>query len=574
MYTTKVGALYASIWVVPQKFWLLPLFSGVKAFFIPLKAKCAVFAADDVIASIIISGGNEMKRLIAFLAAAFAIIGLSGCGISKASGIGDEPTQQVETYDETSVVAAIATEPSTLHPFDHSAVVCSYMNQMTFNKLFAYEPQTLEPIPELVEDYTCADDGRTWDFTLKQGVYFHNGEEMTSADAVASLEYSHNFAYCSRYNSFYDSLTQTSEYTFSLTTAEPYSLVLHDLCSNAAIVVPKSLIEAGHDFNADPIGTGPYVFDKRVLGDYIAFTKNENYFDEAHAPTIDKITWRVIPEGVSRTIGLETGEIDLIIDVDPNDIARLNDNPDMSVITETGTRINFMVMNSERAPFDNLSFRKALNAAINREAVLEVAAGGLGQAAPSPNPQVFSGSTFENTVDFSPEQARQFIAQSGVDLELINPTIICYNDETRRSAEVIQGYLNEVGVYCAIETLDFAAFLSKMLEGDFDLAIAGYSSTNMLTYMKGLWHSASIGASNASRIVDENLDALIEAAEHEMNEAEREKILLEICRITNENANLVPLYTSAVTRAYGPRLTNVSAGPSGITLYQDIRIID
>ena len=121
--------------------------------------------------------------------------------------------------------------------------------------------------------------------------------------------------------------------------------------------------------------------------------------------------------------------------------------------------------------------------------------------------------------------------------------------------------------------MDFAAFLSNMLDGNFDCAIAGYSSTNMLTYMKGLWHSASIGASNAARVIDPELDALIELAETQLDDAARTETLLEICRRTNDLSLLLPLYTSSVTRAYSDRLGGVEVGPSGTMGYQDLYII-
>ncbi len=512
------------------------------------------------------------KKLLALLLAIAAAAALYACARVEAATRADEtaPAAADAADEPREITVAISSEPATLHPFDHSAVVCGYMNQMTFNKLFTTDIDTLEPVPELVESYTCSDDGLTWDFTLRRGVLFHNGEEMTAADAVASLEYAATFAYCTRYTTFWKTLEQTGGYTFRITTEKPYSLALYDLASNAANVLPKSLIDAGHDFANDPVGTGPFVFESRSIGDSVSFTKNDSYYDRAHAPQLDRIVWKVIPEGSSRTIGLETGELDLLIDVEANDVARLRGDEGIEVLSVPGTRLSFMTMNSERAPFDSADFRKALCAAVDREAVLAVAAGGLGNAAVSPNPEVYGGSTTENATGYDPALAAQLLEKSGVDLETLSLTCLCYSDETRRSAEVIQGCLAEIGVTMEIESLDFAAFLTRMLGGDYDCAVAGYSSTNMLTYMKGLWHSASIGASNSSRLVDASIDALIERAETETDETARLATLTEICRRTNDLSLLLPLYTSAVTRAYAGDLGGVRVGASGLMAYQEL----
>ena len=132
-----------------------------------------------------------------------------------------------------------------------------------------------------------------------------------------------------------------------------------------------------------------------------------------------------------------------------------------------------MGINIERYPFDNLYFRKAISAAIDKEAVLTVATNGQGAVSMSPNPEVFSGATRENTVPYDPEQAQKYLDESGVDVTGLTFTCITYTDTTRRTAEVIQGYLAQIGVTMEIESMDFAAYLSNMLEGNFDAVIGG-----------------------------------------------------------------------------------------------------
>ncbi len=506
---------------------------------------------------------RKLKKILCALCAALFII-LPACGSQG------ERAENVALKKDGSLHIAIESDVQTLHPFDHSSVVCSYMNQMTFSKLFITDPETLKPVPELVESYGCSDDGLTWSFKLKEGVLFHNGQELTAADAVASLNYASTFAYCKRYTSFIKSLEQTGRYTFKIETHKPYALTLYDLSANSACVLPAELIAQGHDFAQEPVGCGPYILKERVLGDSITFERFDSYFDQSNPDPIKEITWRVIPEGSSRTIALETKEVGLVMDVAQGDVQRLMDTNGITVLTEKGTRINFMSMNSQMAPFDDINFRKGICSAVDREALCSVATSDTGMPACSPNPSVYDGATDELTCPYDPEKAAEYFSLSPYDPEGMEITCLCYSDETRRSAEVIQAYLSEFGINLKIETMDFAAFLSLMLDGNYQCAVAGYSSSNMLTYMKGLWHSGSIGASNSSRVSDDVLDGMIERAETLTDEAELIPALREICLYTNDLSLLLPLYTSGVVRAFDSGLKGVEACPTGYVAFQDL----
>src|SRR5699024_1611298 len=100
-----------------------------------------------------------------------------------------------------------------------------------------------------------------------------------------------------------------------------------DLASH--YVLPKSLLDSGEDISANPVGTGPYKFVKWTLGDSVEFEAFEDYWEGA--PAIKKLTYRIIPEGSSRTIALEAGEIDFIVEVETNDLTRLEETEGITV---------------------------------------------------------------------------------------------------------------------------------------------------------------------------------------------------------------------------------------------------
>lgn len=478
-----------------------------------------------------------------------------------------QETQEPEAEKRDDIVIVMESEPPTLHPFDHKAVTAGYMNNLTFNCMFTIDIDTLQPVPDLCESYENISDTE-WIFHLHQNVNFHDGSHMTAEDVVASMEWAKTYPTTKDYTSFWTAAEVVDEYTVKVTTDGPYALVLHNLASIK--IVPKALIDAEHDFGTDPIGTGPYKFVEQKLGESITFVKNEDYFDTEHQPQITNMVWKVIPEGSSRTIALEAGEADVIIEVESNDIQRMEENEDITVLKTDGTRLNFVCMNSEVFPFNNQYFRKAMNAAIDRDAVITVACNGLGAKAISQSPMIFEGATETNAQDYDPEQAKVYLEQSGIDLSTVSFSMIVATDANRRTAEVIQAYLQEVGITMEIENMDYATQLTAIMSGDYEASIIGYTSNNMSMFLTGLYHSSAINAANLSRINEPELDALIELGKTQIDEAVRGETFTKATEFLNDWAPFVPLYQTVVTRACSSKLEGFQVSAAGGMRFQDV----
>ncbi len=131
-------------------------------------------------------------------------------------------------------------------------------------------------------------------------------------------------------------------------------------------------MESGDEFS-NPVGSGPYTFVEWVSGDKITLKKNENYFDADNMGQMDTITFKVIPEGTSRTIALETGEVDVVDELPSNDVSKVEDASDLTMYSSASTRIDYLGMNTQMAPFDNKLVRQAFNYAVDKQAVMMVA---------------------------------------------------------------------------------------------------------------------------------------------------------------------------------------------------------
>ena len=520
-----------------------------------------------------------MRSLVPVAALTLAVGMFTGCSsgggdtasTTAASGDSGSTTTEAASSDSTSgtvkdtLIIATANETPSVTTNEHNAVAGDYLNKMTHNGLFKTD-ENMEVVPDLVESYENTSDTE-WIFHLKQGVLFHNGEEMTADDVKASLELCKESPEVSQYGTSTGTIEVVDDYTVKITTDGPQSGLLSDLCHHGNYILPADLIESGHVFNYEPIGTGPYKLVAWNRGESLEFEAFEDYFDGA--PPIKHITWRIIPEGSSRTMALEAGEVDLIIEVETADASRIEGTDGLTLYSEPGTSHNFMMINNEVAPFNNIDFRKALASAIDKEAIVQVALNGDGTPVDAMVPDCFPGTTAEGAPTYDPEQAKAYLEASGLDPAQCGFTLICSDDTKLRAGQVIQSSLKEnLGIDIQLESMDLATYLDVTATGDYQAAIGGYTSSNLLAYAMGVYHSSSINASNKTRTNLPEIDALIENIQATLDPEENEAAVTEFTKAINENCPQVPLYMKNNTRAYKSDLQGFNVNAGGTTYYE------
>ena len=506
---------------------------------------------------------NRKLRLLSLFLATVMMLGLlAGC---NSSGGDDKKSSGGGSKD--SIVIATMSETPSLSPFDHNATAGVYMNLLTYSTLFRTDVE-MNPQPNLVESYENTSETE-WVFKLKQGVKFHNGDEMKAEDVVASIEYGKTCAEVNLYNQCVETIEAVDDYTIKITTPGPSAILLNHLCHHGNAIVPKKLLDEGHDFASDPVGSGPYKLVEWKRGDSVEFEAFADYFD-GEAP-IKHMTWKIIPEGSSRTIALEAGEIDFIVEVEAMDAERIESNSDLTLLKHESTAINWLMLNNEKPGLDNQNVRHAINSAINRDDLVTVAMNGMATPAYSSTPLGMLGSTDEGADTYDVKKAQEYMDASGVDSKSVKMSIICSNDTKKRAAEVIQSNLTEIGINCEIESMDLATYLSTTAEGNYTASIGGYSSSDMVSYLVGVYHSKSIGASNKTRLNNPEVDALIDQACAAIDEAEREAVLRQCSTLINELCPQVPLFQDVYLRAYNANLEGVEINAAGFLYFNDVK---
>jgi len=428
------------------------------------------------------------------------------------------------------------------------------MNVMTHNGLFRVAEEGLEPVPDLVESWTAITDS-LFEMRLHEGVMFHNGDILTAHDVALSLEYVRRYPYQRGNQSAVDNWEVVDDLTILIDTGVANVTFFNQLAHQGNFIFPGSLIEAGHDFSTEPIGTGPFMFSEWRAGDFVHFEAFENYFDQNRFPSVGYVTWRFVPEGSSRTIALEAGEADYVIDVALPDVERLRANPGVTVMERPGATYSYLVLNPTRAPFDNIHVRHAVDMAMDREAMLIVSLDGFGVPLAAAVPTFFPGASTEGTRPHDPEAARALLAEHGIDPATLGFEMIATDEVTRRRAEVVQANVAEIGIPATITMMDAAAMGSQTLDDTaWQSAFRGQTATNLPIFTRSMFHSAQLETGNRGRHNMPELDDLIDQAFITFDEPARMAILGEISRIANEHATQLGTNMNIAMRAFNADL--------------------
>ena len=503
---------------------------------------------------------KRTSRILSLLLLCTMALGLlAGC--SKSSGGSGSGSADKDTI----TVATMAETPS-LGPYDHNATAGWLVNLLTYTSLLRLD-DNLNPVPDLAESYEAVSD-TCWEFKLRQDVKFHDGSSMTAEDVKASLEYAKTFAEVSLFNDSIESVDVVDDYTVRINTKTPDASLLFNLTQHANAIVPKALIDSGNDFNTNPIGTGPYVWKEWKRGDQLEFEAFADYY--LGEPAIKNVIWKIIPEGSSRTIALEAGEVDMVVDVESMDVDRIKENPDLATVEYTPTNVTWLMLNNEKPGLDNQNFRHAINSAIDKESVVTVALNNLGSVCETQVPNNLPGTSDANTDTYDLEKAKAYLEESGVDVSGMSFPIICSDDTKKRAGEVIQANLKEIGIEANIESMDLATYLSTVAEGNFVAAIGGYGMGDTISYLNGVYHSKSINGSNKSRLNNPEIDAMIDQASATIDQAQREALTEQICAKLNEICTQAPLYQPLTLRAFNADLQGVKVNPNGDCRVEDM----
>jgi len=371
----------------------------------------------------------------------------------------------------------LAGNPDTLDPQKTSGTL-TFQVVKSFYDTLAEPDTTGKIVPALAESWSVSADGLVWTFKLRQGVVFHNGQAFTSKDVKATFDRIKNEAFASPKRSEFapiKTVTTPDAKTVVFTLGAPYAPLLSSLASGWGAILPSGLIESGHNFGAEPVGTGPFKFTKWVRDNKISMVKNDNYWIKG-LPKLAGVDFNIVPERSVQIQGLLSGAIEAVEFVDPEDLPVLRANNKVAIKKELTSLIMVMAMNCSRAPFNDLRVRQAVNYAVDKQLVLDVAYGG-GKV----------GSTFLDTgnayyTDYSslypynPEKAKQLLKEAGVGNKELTIYVAQNYPLHVKAAELIQQMLADVGMNVKLQLVDWSTWLSNVYSGgNYDFTVIGHT---------------------------------------------------------------------------------------------------
>lgn len=430
-----------------------------------------------------------------------------------------------------------------LDPVTTNDIPSSTFQAQMYESLFSIN-RDKKLVGQLAAKWKKVDD-RTYEFELRKGVKFHNGEEMTAEDAVFSL---HRMtepvaAAAKSYGDLLDpnGFKVIDKYTFQMKSATKMGTFLPYLSlSCMSILNKKAVLAAGADYAKKPIGTGPFKYVGMKRGDSLTFERFEGYWNQKAKPEFKTLIFRTIPEANSRVIELETGNIDLAFGIPVSDFDRLEKEKKVDVFHKPGLAITYLGMHCGVKPFDNPKVRRAISMAINKKEAVQAAYSGHATIPTSPllpiNSYYRPDAALEK--EYNPTLAKKMLDEAGVkDLSF---SIVTNGENKQRMAlaEIIQEQLSKLGISVKVEGIEWATFLDRLRAGKLPVFIIGWGSSNVnpdpSAFIDGAMLSKFAGASNRVWLKDAKVDELLTKGQELEDGPEREKVYVEFQKRVND----------------------------------------
>lgn len=409
-----------------------------------------------------------------------------------------------------------------------------------------YEPliqqnEDLELVPGLATEWTQLDD-TTYEFKLREGVTFHNGEPFTADDVAWTLHRAIGSSYIGHIVGALDpaKIVVVDDHTIQIGTKVPFGPFLTHLAHPAtAILNEKAVTDGGDDYGTKPVGTGPFKLTSWVTGSEITLEAYDGYWGTA--PASKKIVFKTIKEDSTRLIAVQTGEIDIAFDVAPTDLDQVKEDSNLTLVRDLNLATSYVGFNvAKDTPLKDKLVRQAINYAIDVEGILTSVYHGVGAPAVGPlNALAFGANKSLDPYGYDLNKAKDLLTQAGYPDGGFGISLFVGDNNAQRIAiaEIIKESLATLGIDVTIRQLEWGAYLDATATGDHDMYILGWTTvTTDADYgLYALFHSSQHGApGNRSFYTNARVDELLDLGRTETDQSVREGYYHEAQEIIND----------------------------------------
>ncbi|GLK18864.1 ABC transporter substrate-binding protein [Herbiconiux flava] len=533
---------------------------------------------------------RSLALSLAGLATASALL-LAGC--SADAGPSDTPATPVA--GGTLTYATGFGEPTCLDPHVGGNMPQALVGTNVLESLFSQD-ETGAIVPWLAESGVAADDGLSWDVTLRDGIAFTDGTPMDAEAVKANVEHMKDPETASSTAILalgkVSSVDVVSPTVARFVLSEPDSALLESLAQTWLAMESPAGLERGMEANCEaPIGTGPFVFSEWVKQDHVTLTRNDDWTSAPAGAThegpayLDTIEWRFIPDPATRFAALQSGEVDAIDEMQPdNVVAATADGSGLDVLTGAlpGASIR-LELNSGYAPFDDELVRKAFIAAADvNPGIQSLFFGTVERSYSVLSSSTPFGASFEDDYAIDADKANQLLDEAGwmsrdsegyrtKDGERLT---VDFPVSTNQSipAEVslfeqIQATTKAVGFDVELHPMDLSSWYAALGSWDFDLTSAIYTK-NSPDVLRILYDSENIIPApsgyhpNNAHVSIPELDDAVTAAGQTTDPDERAALYEKAQELLADGAYVLPLYDHLQKIGYGDRVQGLSLLPT------------
>lgn len=472
---------------------------------------------------------------------------------------------------------AMGVDPVSLDPIATSDNASIWTQLLIYDTLIRPSKDGTDLEPGLAEAWDVSEDGLTLTFKLREA-QFSDGTPVTAEDVQFSLERAASEQ--SSWGGFFRPITGyeiASDREIKLTLDKPFTPALNNLAMFSGAILPKKLVEEqGDAFFTDPVGSGPYALAEWTRGSKIALEANPHYWKEGK-PYIENADLEIVTEGSARTIKLEAGEVDAIIDPPLNQIDELKGKDGITVGTAVPYRSDFVQLNTNKPPFDNEKVRRALNLAVDKEALIEGVLYGAGKVAASAMPPMRYADNNLEPYAYDLDAAKALMEEAGLgdgfEAELlVNSGIAAH----RNVAVALQAMMQPLGVKLNIQMVEGGTHWETTKAGNYEMAVSYATSDTIDPDQLIGFLAVNPERANAyhTEWKSERLNELYQEERVTENGEARGEMFRDMVQILHEGAPYIFLYHPASAWATRDNVEGFEVLPTSNFRLEDVKFAD
>lgn len=463
---------------------------------------------------------------------------------------------------QLTIAVHVSLAPTWFDPAETAGIITPYM------VMYALHDAMIKPMPEgnltpsLAKSYSASEDGLTYEFVLRDGVKFHNGDPLTAEDVKFSYErYRGAGSADMKQRIIAVEIPAPGIVRFRLREPWPDFLTYYGNATGAGWIVPRQYVErVGEDaYKKMPIGAGPYKFVSFTPGVELVMEAHEQYWRKA--PSIKRLVLKVIPDASTRLVALKRGEVDISYSIQGELAGEIERSPGLTLSAAVGSApfwVYFPEQWDPKSPWHDVRVRQATRYALDYATINNALTMGYSRITGSVMPENFEFYKPVPAPVYDPAKAQRLLAEAGYPNGFDAGFYTC-DASFANLGEVVLNNLAAVGIRAKLRPIERAAFFKGYGEKKYKGLIQGGSGAfgNVATRMQQFVVKDGVYVYGSYP----EIDALYPLQAKEINYAKRTAILHQMQDLLHERAMYAPIWQNAFMVGVGPRVDKSGIGP-------------